>query len=58
MDGTLGTGVGRGVYRGIADMGGSVSPILDPSERRAMIPAVSELQFLFTVNPGPWGKWE
>lgn len=58
MDGILGTGVGRGASRGIADMGGRVSPILDPSERRAMIPAASELQFLFTISLGPWGKWE
>lgn len=51
MGGTLGTGVGKGLYRGIADMGGMISPTLDTSERKAMVPAVSELQFLFTVNP-------
>ena len=58
MDGTSGTGFGNGVCRDTADMGGMISPTLDPSERKAMTPAVSELQFVFTVNPRPWGKRE
>lgn len=58
VNGTLGTRDGKGVYRGIAAVGGTVSPTLDPSERKAVIPELSELPFLFTINPGPWGKWE
>lgn len=58
VNGTLGTRDGKGVYRGIAAVGGTVSPTLDPSDRKAVIPELVELPFLFTINPGPWGKWE
>lgn len=37
--------VGRGVYRGIADMGGMISAALDLSERKAMIPLSQNFSF-------------
>lgn len=30
-----------------------ITPTLDLSERKAVIPALLELLFLFTINPGP-----
>lgn len=47
MNGTLGTRDGRGVYRGIAAVGGTVSPTLDPSERKAVIPALATSLFVY-----------
>lgn len=57
MDGTFGTVVGRGVYRGIAGMEGMIRPTLDPSKRRAIIPALRTSVFVYR-QPWPWGKWE
>ena len=57
MNGALGTDVGD-VYRGIANMGGMIGPTLDPSERTAMIPALSELPFFVYYQPWTMGRWE
>lgn len=56
VDRALGTDVGGVVYRGIADMGGTISPTLDPSERRAYDP--SSLGTSVFVYHQPWAMGE
>lgn len=53
VDGTLGTGIGRGDYHW---HGGVISPTLDPSEGKARIPALLELPILFTIKPWTMGE--
>lgn len=59
--GTLGTCVGRGVYRAIADDHPHTGPIRkeswDPSSLGTSV-LFFVFWFFFTINPGPWGKWE
>lgn len=59
VNGALGTDVGGDVYRGIADMGGMMSPTLDSSERTAYDPSslgTSIFCLLPTLDHGEMGE--